>query len=83
MDGVEMNENELASTWATLEPTRGQRGRIDTRVRGWLDADESSLAAEWIDLIQVNPITSLGIAAVAACLMLLATPLTWMAYSLL
>jgi len=78
-----MNENELARTWATLEPTQHRRRRIDACVRKWLDARESSLPAEWITLIRVNPIASLSIAAVAACLMLLATPLSWMAYSLL
>jgi hypothetical protein len=78
-----MNENELDSTWATLEPTQRQRRRINARVRGWLDARESSLAAEWIKLIKVNPIRSLSVTAVAACLMVVATPLTWMAFSLL
>jgi hypothetical protein len=77
-----MNEIELAVTWATLEPTPRQRQRIEARVRRWLDARDSSLAAEWLGLLKVNPIAGLGFAAVAASLMLIATPLSWLAFSL-
>jgi hypothetical protein len=76
-----MNDSELTGTWAVLEPTARQRRRLDARVRGWLDAGESTLAAEWLGLLKVNPIAGLGFAAVAACLVLIATPLSWLAYS--
>ncbi len=78
-----MNEIELAATWAALEPTAPQRRRIETRLRGWLDARESSLTAEWLGLLKVDPIAGLSFAALAVCLMLIATPLSWVAFSVL
>ncbi|MEJ0005918.1 MAG: hypothetical protein WDM77_05890 [Steroidobacteraceae bacterium] len=78
-----MNETELADQWAALEPTPGQQRRIDARVRGWLDARESWLAAEWIGFINLNPIEGLSLAAAAAGLVLVATPLSWVAFSVL
>jgi hypothetical protein len=78
-----MNENELEGTWAALEPTPGRRRRIEARVRGWLDAKTVSLAAEWLELLKVNPIARIGVAAVAACLMLITTPLSWVALAAL
>jgi len=78
-----MNETELADKWTTLEPTPGQHRRIEARVRGWLDARESSLAAEWLGFIKLNPIEGLSFAAAAAGLVLVATPLSWVAFSVL
>jgi hypothetical protein len=78
-----MNENELAQKWVMLEPEQRQRRRIDARVRGWLDASESSLVAEWLGLIKVHPIVALSFSAVAACLVLVSTPLSWLAYAVL
>lgn len=78
-----MSENEIASTWAVLEPPARQRQRIEARVLGWLDARETSLAAEWLGLLKVNPIAGLSFAAVAACLVLFATPLRWVLFSVL
>jgi hypothetical protein len=78
-----MNDSELTGAWAALEPNSRQRRRIEARVRGWLEARESSLLAEWLGLLKVNPIAGLGFAAAAACLVLLATPLSWVAFSVL
>jgi hypothetical protein len=78
-----MNESELAGTWAALEPTAQQRRRIEARVREWHEAHESSLAGEWLELLKVNPIAGLSFAAVAACLVLIATPLNWVAFAVL
>lgn len=77
-----MNDIELAVTWAKLDPTPLQRQRIEFRVRSWLDARESSLAAEWLGLLKVRPIVGLGFAAMAASLVLIVTPLGWLAFSL-
>jgi hypothetical protein len=74
-----MNDPELTGTWTALDPTAPQRRRIDARVRGWLDANAISLAGEWFRLLKINPIARLGFAIVAAALVLLATPLSWMA----
>ena len=78
-----MNESELTGTWTALEPTPRQRRRIDARVRVWLEARESSLAAEWLGLLKFNPVTGLGFAALAGCLVLLATPLGWVTFAIL
>jgi hypothetical protein len=78
-----MNDSELTDTWAVLQPTAEQRKRVEARVLGWLDAREASLAAEWLRLFKANPFARLGIAAVAAGLVLLATPLSWLAFSAL
>ena len=78
-----MNEDELGGTWTTLEPRAAQRRRIEARVRGWLDARETSLAGEWFGLLKVNPIGRLIYATVAASLVLVATPLSWMALAAL
>ena len=78
-----MNDIELSEAWASLEPTPRQRRRIDARVARWLKARESSLAAEWLDLLKMNWIEGPGYAAVAASLMLIATPLSWLARTVL
>jgi hypothetical protein len=78
-----MNENELAGAWTALEPTPGQKRRIESRVRGWLAARDSSLATEWLELLKINPIARLTLAAVAACLMVFTTPLNWLAFLVL
>jgi hypothetical protein len=78
-----VNETELTDTWVTLEPTPAQRRRIEARVRGWLEARESSLAAEWFALLRINPIAGLGLTGVAACVVLIAMPLSWVALSVL
>lgn len=74
-----MNDRELTDNWRALEPTPTQRRRIDARVRGWLQASEISLAGEWFALLRVNPLARLAFAAVAAALVLLASPLSWLA----
>jgi hypothetical protein len=78
-----MNEGELGGKWTTLEPTASQRRHLEARVRDWLDAHETSLAGEWFALLRVNPIGRLIYAALAAFLVLVATPLSWMALAAL
>ena len=78
-----MNENELKEHGLTLEPAPAQRRRIEARVRGWLEAKDASLAAEWLELLKVNPVARIGFSAVAACLVLVATPLSWLLFSVL
>jgi hypothetical protein len=78
-----MNDDELAGVWTALEPTPHQRRRIEARVRGWLDARQTSLAAEWLGLLKVSPLAGLGFAAMAACLVLIATPLSWLTSAML
>ena len=74
-----MNDEQLSDTWTTLGPTVTQRRRIDSRVSSWLDAYDTSLAAEWRGLFTASPFPALGLAAVSAVGLIFATPLVWFA----
>ena len=78
-----MNETELTGTWATLEPSSLQRRRMQAWVQQWLHAHDSSLIGEWLGLLRINPITGLGLATAAVGLVLIATPLSWVVFSVL
>jgi hypothetical protein len=73
-----MNDLELISAWATLEPAARRRARIETRVFEWLEASETSIAGEWLDLLKVEPLSVLGYAAAGAVSLVLLTPVGWM-----
>ena len=73
-----MNDTELMSIWSTLEPSTRRRARIETRVFEWLEASETSIAAEWLGLLKVEPLTALAYASVGAVSLLLLTPVGWM-----
>jgi hypothetical protein len=51
-----MNDDALGHSWTTLEPTGPVRRRIDARVLAWLDARDTPLAAEWLELFRVPPL---------------------------
>ena len=78
-----MNDEELGAVWATLEPTFGRRRRIDARVFAWLDARDTSLAAEWLGLFRIAPFAALGLVTVSAVSIVIATPLVWFARELI
>jgi hypothetical protein len=78
-----MNDEELGDAWMTLRPTMRQRRRIDSRVFAWLDASETLLAAEWLELFSVAPVATLGLATVGAVSVVIATPLLWFAGALM
>ncbi len=78
-----MNDEELGGLWMTLEPGVRRRRRIDARVFAWLDARDTPLAAEWLDLFRGAPFASLGLAAVSAVSMVAAPPLVWFARALM
>ena len=42
-----MNDHELGAVWTALHPTMAQDRRIEARVFDWLEAHDTSLAAEW------------------------------------
>lgn len=73
-----MNDTELISTWATLEPSSRRRARIERRVFEWIEASETSLAGEWLGLLKVEPLKALAFASVGALSLLLLTPVGWM-----
>lgn len=78
-----MKDSELTVAWAVLEPLAHQRRRIEARVLEWIEARETSLAAEWLALLKVNPVTVLSLAAMGSFALLLLTPLGWVAASVL
>jgi hypothetical protein len=74
-----MNDTELLSLWSALEPSGRQRARIETRVFEWLEASETSIAAEWLGLMKVEPLTALAYASIGAVSLVLLTPVGWIA----
>ena len=78
-----MNDTELMSLWSALEPTSRSRARIETRVSEWLEASETSIAGEWFALLKVEPLTALAYASLGAVVLLLSTPVGWIAGLLL
>ena len=78
-----MNDTELMSLWAALEPSTRRRARIETRVFEWLEASETSIAAEWLGLLKVEPLRALAYASVGAVSLFLLTPVGWIAAWLL
>ena len=74
-----MNDEELGAAWALLDPTDSRRRRIDRRVQGWLEARDTPLVSEWIDLFRVAPVTSLTLAAAGAAAILATSPVLWLA----
>ena len=77
-----MTDQKLTDTWTSLAPTTSQRRRINARVFTWLDAHDTSLAAEWIGLVRIAPVGALGLAALSAVAIVAATPLAWLARAL-
>jgi len=72
-----MNETHLAALWSQLGPDARRRARIETRLFEWLDASETSLAGEWLDLLKVEPVRGLALAAAGALSLGLMTPVGW------
>lgn len=78
-----MNDTDLTRLWSALAPNGRQRARIENLVFEWLEARDTSLLAEWLSLIKVNPLGGLGFAALSALSLLMLTPLGWLASSVL
>jgi len=78
-----MNDTALTALWSTLEPNGYERARIEDRVFEWVEASETSLLAEWLSLIRMNPLAGLGLTAASALSLLMLSPLGWVAVSLL
>ena len=78
-----MNDDELVGVWATLQPTAPQRRRIDARVSAWLEARDTPLAAEWLGLFRIAPLSSAGLVALSALAIAMAPPVVWFAYALM
>ena len=78
-----MNDEELAEVWTVLHPAMEQRRRIDARVSDWLEAHDTSLAAEWFGLFRMAPVSALGLVAASAVSIATAPPLIWLARALI
>ena len=78
-----MNEEALQATWTALEPTADQLRRINMRVSEWLDAQDTSIAAEWLGLVRTRPIAALSLATAGAVAIVASTPLLWFARALM
>lgn len=72
-----MNEADLAALWVQLGPDARRRARMETRVFEWLEASETSLVGEWLELLKVEPFKSLAFAAVGAMSLGLMSPVGW------
>jgi hypothetical protein len=49
----------------------------------WLEARDTPLAAEWLELFRVAPFGALGLATVSAVSIATTIPLVWFAYALM
>ena len=78
-----MTDAEIIDLWVTLEPSPRERARIENRVLEWVEASETSLVTEWLDLIKANPIGGLGLVAASALSLLMLSPVGWIASSIL
>jgi hypothetical protein len=78
-----MTDEQLISQWTVLEPTTRQRRRIENRVFAWLEADQTSLATEWLGVIRRHPVAGPGVAGGGARARCLGTALRWLAVSVL
>ena len=78
-----MNDEALQAACTMLEPTAEQRRRINARVAEWLDAHDTSIAAEWLGLVRTRPIAALSLATAGAVAIVASTPLLWFARALM
>ena len=67
-------DRELSELFASLDPDAARLSAIGRRVLAEHQLDESSLAAEWVELLKARP-ANLGYVGVAAAAMLLFSPL--------
>jgi hypothetical protein len=74
-----MNDEDLTGAWTTMDPADTQRRRIATRVFAWLEAHDTSLAAEWLALVRIAPFGTLGLVAASAVVLLFVSPILWFA----
>ena len=77
-----MNDAELGGAWTTLEPTTRQRRRIEARVFASLEAHDTPLAAEWLELFRTAPFAALGLATAGGVSIVAAPPLVWFVWAL-
>jgi hypothetical protein len=77
-----VNDEDLAISWSDLHPTVSQRRRIDSRVAAALQAHDSSLLTEWLNLFDVGRWRAIGLVAVSGVSIVTTAPLLWVARAL-
>jgi hypothetical protein len=78
-----MDDDELAASFAPLAPTARERHPMEARVFEWLEAHDTPLAIEWLQLLRVSPLSALGLGAVSAVSIAATPPFVWLARALL
>lgn len=78
-----MNDEEFAGVWTTLEPAMDRQRRIDARVFAWLDAHDTSIAAEWLGLFKAAPFSAAALVMVSTVSLATAPPLVWLVTALI
>jgi hypothetical protein len=74
-----MNDEELTAAWTTLSPAATELRRIDARVAEWLEAHDTSIAAEWLALFRVAPFGAFALVAASAVAVIAVSPIFWFA----
>lgn len=77
-----MNDDELTRAFNMLEPSARRRRRMEARVEEWIDAKRTSLLAEWLGLLRIEPARAVGFCTVGA-MSVLASPLGWIVFAVL
>lgn len=72
-----MTDIEFTEAWSGLQPAADARLRIQARLLADLAAHDTSLAAEWLGLLRIAPLKTLGLGALSA--VAIAAPLAWIA----
>jgi hypothetical protein len=75
--------NDIAEALTALEPTIGQRRRIDAHVTAWLEARDTPLAAEWLGLLKARPFSAVGLLTASTVSLAAATPAVWLVWALI
>ena len=74
---------ELNELLEALDPTPAQRRRVRARLDADLEAAETSLVTEWVELFRARPVVHSMYAFSAAALLLLLSPLASLPFVLL
>ncbi len=78
-----MTDAELSHAFVSLDPGATARARMEENLNRDLDASQSSMIDEWLSLVRVRPVMTLGYATAAAGALLLTTPLGALSLALL
>jgi hypothetical protein len=78
-----MTDVELVREFCAFGPGAAARARMARRLDQDLEAAHSSLFEEWLGLLRVRPLVTLGFATAAACTLLFTSPLGALSLALL